>query len=97
MGDELKDQIRARMQLESNQKEYQKRSGMVEPVFARIKQHQGLRRFRRMGLANVRVEFALHAVVHNIARWMALDPSFQRFYCTIKRLFRQYWGLLEPV
>jgi hypothetical protein len=67
VGDELKDQIRARMQQESNQDEYKKRCGMVEPVFARIKQHQGLRRFRRMGLANVRVEFALARFSHEFS------------------------------
>ena len=88
VGDELKDQIRAHMQQESNQDEYRKRSAMVEPVFARIKQHQGLRRFRRMGLANVRVEFAFHAMVHNIIRWMALDPSFLRIFSALRGAVR---------
>lgn len=95
MGDELKEQVRVHMQEESNQDEYKKRSGMVEPVFARIKQHQGLRRFGRMGLANVRVEFAFHAVVHNIIRWMALDPSFLRIFSTRKGLFSHHWGLVR--
>lgn len=82
----LKDQLRARMKLPQAQQEYQKRKTMVEPVFARIKQHQGLRRFKRRGLANVRVEFALWAAAHNVARWWALQPDDGRFQTLFKML-----------
>jgi hypothetical protein len=44
-----------------------------------------------MGLGNVQVEFALHAVVHNITRWMALDPAFLRIFSIIKGLIRDDW------
>jgi hypothetical protein len=47
---------------------------MVEPVFSHLKEVQGLRRFRRRGLAKVRLEFALHVAAYNLSRTVALAP-----------------------
>ena len=88
--EELKEKLRDRMQDPLMWQEYQKRSYMVEPVFGRIKEQQRLRRFRRKGLRTVQVEFALHAVVHNLARLLALVPALTSFLRTIERQFRQF-------
>jgi hypothetical protein len=90
--EELKEQLRARMQDPLMRQEYEKRRHMVEPVFARIKEHQGLKRFRRKGLRQVQVEFALHAAVHNLGRLLALVPALTSFLGTIQRLLRQFLG-----
>jgi len=94
--EELKEQLRARMQDPLMRQEYEKRCHMVEPVFARIKQQQRLRRFRRKGLRAVQVEFALHAIVHNIGRLLALLPALAPFFATIRRLLRQFLVCLRP-
>lgn len=93
--EELKEQLRARMQDPLMRQEYEKRRHMVEPVFARIKEQQRLRRFRRKGLRAVQVEFALHAVVHNIGRLLALVPALTPFLRTIDRLLRQFLACLR--
>lgn len=88
-GDELREKLRARMQNEWMRQEYQKRRYMVEPVFARMKEQQGLKRFRRKGLRQVQVEFALHAAVHNIGRLLALVPVLTPFLCPIRSMIRR--------
>jgi len=50
---------------------YKKRQGMVEPVFSGLKNEQGLKRFRRRGLASVRIEFSLHVLAYNVSRILA--------------------------
>lgn len=45
---------------------------MVEPVFSQLRGRQGLNRFRRKGLAGVKVEFALHAMAYNLGRALVL-------------------------
>ena len=46
----------------------QRRSTIVEPIFAELKERLGLRRFRRRHLKGVRVEFALHCLAFNLKR-----------------------------
>jgi transposase len=70
--DGRKDQIRDRMKLPEDRLRYRKRSAWVEPVFSLLKQVQRLVRFTRRGLAGVRLEFALHAMAHNLRRILAL-------------------------
>ena len=41
---------------------------MVEPVFAELRERQGLKRFHRRGLAGVKVEFSLHCIAYNLKR-----------------------------
>ncbi|WP_148255451.1 transposase [Aidingimonas lacisalsi] len=52
---------------------FRQRKAMVEPVFSRLRQQQGLPRFRRRELAGVKREFALHALAYNLARAVALS------------------------
>ncbi|MGB5597822.1 MAG: transposase [Thiothrix litoralis] len=71
-GDVRKESMRAKFQDESVQQRYRQRAGRVEPVFSQLKGRQGLNRFRRTGLASVRLEFALHALAYNLGRAVAL-------------------------
>jgi transposase len=59
------------------QRVYRNRQWMVEPVFAELRYIQGLVRFRRRGLAGVRVEFALHATAHNVRRYIRLTARVE--------------------
>lgn len=69
--DEHKDAMQVVMSQPGARKRYRKRQGMVEPVFGELRHTQSLGRFRRRGLANVRLEFALHCMAHNLRRMAA--------------------------
>ncbi|MBZ0273241.1 IS1182 family transposase [bacterium] len=58
---------------------YRKRKAMVEPVFAELRERQGLTRFRRRGLVGARLEFALHACAHNLKRAIAMETAAAKF------------------
>jgi hypothetical protein len=47
---------------------YSRRQGMVEPVFADIKQNRRAGRFKRRGRAAVRSEWRLIAATHNLLK-----------------------------
>ena len=47
---------------------YRMRKAIVEPVFGQIKSVRGLRRFLLRGLGNVRDEFRLMALTHNVLK-----------------------------
>jgi hypothetical protein len=66
--DAAKEAMRAKLADPAGRARYNKRAGMVEPVFAHLKENQGLRRFRRRGLAKVRLEFMLHLAAYNLSR-----------------------------
>ncbi len=69
--DAHKDALRAKMAQAEVRQRYVQRQAMVEPVFSVLRAGQGLQRFRRNGLAGVRVEFALHAMAYNLGRALA--------------------------
>lgn len=72
-NDEYFEAMREVMSQPGAQKAYQQRQVSVEPVFAELKGVQGLNRFRRRGLQGTSVEFALHAMAHNLRRmWVLL-------------------------
>ena len=74
--DHQKEALREKMTDPEVRQRYRKRQGMVEPVFSQLRLVQGLNRFRRRGLAQVRCEFALHAMAYNLSRLLALvGPS----------------------
>lgn len=70
--DEYKDAMSQVFTQPAARDHYRKRKAMVEPVFAELKERQGLRRFRRRGLVRVSVEFALHCIAYNFKRVIAL-------------------------
>ena len=74
-GDTRKEAMRQQFQDESVRQRYQQRAGWVEPVFSQLKEQQRLTRFRRKGLAGVRLEFALHALAYNLGRAVALSSG----------------------
>lgn len=65
--------LRARLQTPEGQACYGRRAGLAEPCFARIKQHDGFRRFTVRGLEGVRTQWALVCAATNLrilyARW----------------------------
>lgn len=73
-GDAAKEAMRAKLSTAEARARYRQRQAMVEPVFSHLKGVQGLRRFRRRGLAKVRLEFALHVAAYNLSRVVALVP-----------------------
>lgn len=70
--DAAKEAMRRALEEPQNRKRYAQRKAMVEPVFSQLRLRQGLNRFRRRGLAAVRIEFALHAMAYNLSRAVAL-------------------------
>lgn len=70
--DEKAEAMRQIMTHSQAQKAYSHRQGSVEPVFGEIKSIQGLTRFKRRRLKGVQVEYALHAMAHNLRRLKVL-------------------------
>jgi transposase len=85
--DAQKDALRAKMAQAQARQRYAQRQAMVEPVFSALRGRQGLQRFRRNGLAAVRVEFALHAMAYNLSRALAcaLGSPFARLINALLR------------
>lgn len=94
-GDELREAMREVMGQPGAQAEYRARQGMVEPVFASLRQKQGLGRFRRRGLAGARLEFSLHVLAHNLGRAVAaMEARSAGRFRRITGLFARIRGLL---
>lgn len=66
--DRHKEALLLKMTQTEARERYKKRQAMVEPVFSQLRGRQGLNRFRRKGLAGVKVEFVLHAMAYNLSR-----------------------------
>lgn len=73
-----KDALRARMEDPDARRRYKKRQASIEPVHGEQKNVQGMRRFRRKGLAKVRLEYSLHCMAHNLRRFGAIRLSRAR-------------------
>ena len=75
--DAAKEAMRATLAEPAGRARYNKRARMVEPVFAHLKENQALRRFRRRGLAKVRLELMLHLAAYTCrGRWCGrAEPS----------------------
>ena len=67
--------MRARLREPAVQARYARRAGLAEPCFARIKQHDGFRRFTVWGWAAVRTQWSLICAAANLRvlcqRWRA--------------------------
>ncbi len=98
--DKKKDVLREAMADPRAQDRYRKRKAIIEPVFSSTA-HLGLRRFRRRGLSNARMEFALYAIAHNITRLYALlggAAAYRAFLCVLLWIFESATGgRVEPV
>ena len=62
------DQMRDKLRNEAGRQLYKQRKAIVEPVFGQIKEARGFRRFLLRGLQNVRCEFDLIALTHNLLK-----------------------------
>lgn len=70
-GQELKDAMERVFQQPAARERYARRSHIVEPVFAELKERQGLKRFRRRGTRGARLELSLHCLAFNLKRGVA--------------------------
>lgn len=65
--------MRQRLRSPAGRRLYERRKGLIEPVFGTLKEHRGMRRFYRRGLAGVNAEFLLMALAFNLTRWHSLQ------------------------
>ena len=61
-------EMEARLATEEGRALYRRRGVIIEPVFGRIKQNAGFRRFSRRGLAACASEWKLVAAAHNLMK-----------------------------
>jgi hypothetical protein len=67
-GEELKEAMAQVFKHPQARKRYARRAYTVEPVFAELKERQGLKRFHRTGVRGARLEFSLHCLAFNLKR-----------------------------
>ena len=84
---ELGEGLKQVMSQPEAQRRYRQRKAMVEPVFAVLRDQQGLRRFRRSGRSSVRLELRLHIMAYNLSRIVA--QSKRAAFARLLRLYRQ--------
>ena len=60
--------MRAKVRTAEGQALYKMRKAIVEPVFGQMKERRGFRRFALRGLANVRAEWDLICLTHNVLK-----------------------------
>jgi hypothetical protein len=89
-GDECKEALRSVMSQNRVKDVFSKRQAWVEPVFSRLRDGQGLNRFRRKGLSRVKTEFGLHILAYNLGRAIAF--SILLILCRAKK-----HGAVHPV
>ena len=95
-SDEAKEILSELMKNPRAQADYQKRQAWVEPVFGELRDIQGLHRFRRKGLKNVRLEFSLHAMAHNLRRMIkVMGPSKTALYIAFFSSFCALWMFIS--
>jgi transposase len=99
-GDDLKEAMAEVFKHKRAREAYSRRKALVEPVFAELKERQGLRRFHRRGLSGVKLEFSLHCVAYNLKRASKLEESglffliFARFQGYRWRLCGVFWKVV---
>jgi transposase len=73
-----KERMRAKLSTESGRALYAQRKTIVEPVFGQIKEARGFRRFLLRGLAQVRGEWRLVCLTHNLLKIWRYGSGFVR-------------------
>lgn len=92
-GDALKEAMTQVLAQPAAQRAYGRRRAMVEPVFAQLRERQGLTRFMRRGLAGVRVEFALHCLAYNLKRTLRLEQARLSLFAALILTGHTLWML----
>ena len=90
-ADDLKEAMAEVMAQPRARAVFARRKAIVEPVFADLKERQRLRRFRRRGLKNVRMEFALHCIAFNLGRALSIERRRQSVVVVVVLV----WARLE--
>ena len=67
-GMSVKERMGWKLRTDSGRKVYNKRKGVVEPVFGQIKGARGLRQFLLRGIDNVSCEWDLWCITHNLLK-----------------------------
>jgi Transposase DDE domain len=57
---------------------YSRRIATVEPVFANIRHHKGMRRFTLRGKIKVSTQWQLYCLVHNITRGVLVGEQLDK-------------------
>src|SRR5213594_4320808 len=70
-------QMKQKLQTEAGRAIYKMRKAIVEPVFGQIKECRNFRRFSLRGLENVRAEWKLVCLTHNILKLFRSGRGFQ--------------------
>jgi transposase len=91
------EEMRERMQTEKGLQIMMKRQTSVEPVFGNIKENMGFRRFRMKSLKNVRSEFALICMAHNINKLFRLVWSFNNCFSLVRLVFRSFIRVINEI
>jgi hypothetical protein len=97
VGDEYKEAMDKVLEQPQARRMYKRRLAMAEPVYAELRERQGLRRFRRRGIRGARVEFALHCLALNLRKalhrgvFQALSGHGKRLYA-----FLALWAGSKP-
>jgi len=68
VGEELKELMAEVLRQPAARTKYRRRAVIIEPLFAELRERQGLKRFHRRGLRAVRAEFALHCIAFNLKK-----------------------------
>lgn len=77
-----------KIQSEQGRERLKIRSMTVEPAFGNLKENLGFRRFNLRGLNQVRGEFNLMCIAHNINKMYILLMEFISLYCSENYYFR---------
>jgi hypothetical protein len=75
--DSLLEQMKQKLKTEAGRDLYRMRKAIVEPVFGQIKEQRGMRRFLLRGLQNVRAEWKLICLTHNLLKLFRSGRAFQ--------------------
>jgi len=73
----LLEQMRQKLKTEAGRDVYRMRKAIVEPVFGQIKEWRGFRRFLLRGLRNVRAEWKLICLTHNLLKLFRYGRTLQ--------------------
>jgi transposase len=67
-GEEIKDAMATVLNQPAARRQLRRRSAIIEPLFADLRERQRLTRFHRRGLTKVKVEFTLHCAAYNLRK-----------------------------
>jgi transposase len=91
-GEEYKEAMAEVLRQPGALRQWRRRAGMIEPLFAELRERQRLNRFHRRGLAKVRVEFALQCMAFNLRKTIRLGEA-QLVFLLFARAPGRTWKL----